>query len=59
MPRGQTIPTPSPGHPVSLFKKRVLLGVANAFSPSDKKYVKVNVQEVRGRLTVLNTRKMS
>lgn len=45
--------------PLSLFKSKFLLGIADAFSPLDKKYIKVNVHNSRGRLTVLNTRKMS
>lgn len=42
-----------------LFKSKFLLGIADASSPPDKNSIKVNVHSSRGRLTVINTRKMS
>lgn len=49
----------TPTHPSSLFKSKFLLGIADAFCPPDEKCIKVNGHDSRGRLTVINTRKMS
>ena len=59
MPSSQTIPSPSPAHPAVTLEEQILPGMADASSPPDKKYIKVNVHDSRGRLTVINTRKMS